>query len=455
MALRCELLESRLVPDALALGADGRTLFRFDEAAPGNVRGTITVTGLAGNEGLVAIDVRPATGRLYGLATAGATARLVTVATTGLATPIGAPFPLNGVEVGFDFDPAADRLRVTTDKGANLSIHPDTGAVTTDTPINPGAPVLTGLAYSPAAPGIVSRLFGIDTATDTLVTLDNPPNGQLKLVGGMAFDFGPRIGFDIRPDGRAFAASPFSGGSGLLAIDLVTGQANGVGPIGTGLDLRGLALLLPTPSANECYVSQVYRDLLGRAPDAAGLAFYAGQLDRGEATRAGVAAALQASTEYRVRAIDDLYRRYLDRPLDPAGQAAWLAFLDAGGRLEGVAASILGSDEYFARAGGTTGGFLQAIYRDVLGRELDPGGQATWGGLLAAGNSRTFVANCVLGSVESNRREVDALYQATLRRSPDASGREAFGSLLDAGASNEQARALLLGSDEYFARFCG
>src|SRR5262249_44632027 len=86
-----------------------------------------------------------------------------------------------------------------------------------------------------------------------------------------------------------------SGGSG--------GSPNGA--------LTGAPVPLPPPggdvpaglSGSQLYVARLYRDLLGRAPDAAGLAFFAGRLDRGEASREQVVRELQQSPEYSRRLV--------------------------------------------------------------------------------------------------------------------------------------------------------
>jgi len=90
-------------------------LHHFGAAAPGNLRGTVPITGLQPGETVLGIDFRPATGQLYGL---GSSSRLYVISpVTGRASPVGAGFapPLNGAAFGFDFDPTTDRIRVVAD----------------------------------------------------------------------------------------------------------------------------------------------------------------------------------------------------------------------------------------------------------------------------------------------------------------------------------------------------
>ena len=99
-----------------------------------------------GSETLVGIDFRPNNGMLYGLGVNAAadTATLYLISQrTGFATPVGTvgqvALTTDGVTAvdlpdpatvgwSFDFNPAADRVRVTTGSGLNFRINPNTGA---------------------------------------------------------------------------------------------------------------------------------------------------------------------------------------------------------------------------------------------------------------------------------------------------------------------------------------
>src|SRR5262249_53078324 len=135
----------------------------------------------------------------------------------------------------------------------------------------------------------------------------------------------------------------------------------------------------PALTPTQCFVFQLYVDLLGRAPEARGLQSFTTAIDQGVVTRTQAALLIESTPEFRRRALDQLYLRLLDRPIDPAGENGWTAFLAGGGTLEQVEAAILGSPEYLtSQAGGTTRGFLDAVYTDVLGRAIDPAGLARW-----------------------------------------------------------------------------
>ncbi len=96
------------------------TLVTFDSATPGTIRNTITVTGLAGGETLVAIDRRPINNVLY-VVTSMQRVYLIE-SCTGVAVNVGLTFdvPLTGANPGLDFNPTVDRLRFTSEVEENF-----------------------------------------------------------------------------------------------------------------------------------------------------------------------------------------------------------------------------------------------------------------------------------------------------------------------------------------------
>jgi hypothetical protein len=206
--------------------------------------------------------------------------------------------------------------------------------------------------------------------------------------------------------------------------------------------------LVPATTSQE-FIGEVYRELLNREADPAGLAAWSALVDQG-VPRPLVVFAIESSVEYRAVVIDELYRDYLNRPADPTGLNAFVQFVGLGGTFDQVRATILGSGEYFARAGGNNQNFLERLYEDALGRPLDPTGQAAWGQLLGQGAPRGTVAALVLSSPEADRFLVEEWYNEFLDRSSDAGGLATFANLLQSGQREEVAVALIVGSDEFF-----
>jgi hypothetical protein len=224
----------------------------FDTAAPATTIATVPITGLQAGEAILAIDVRPATGQLYGL---GSTSRLYVInPATGVARQVGAgtfATGLVGASFGFDFNPTVDRIRVVSDAEQNLRLHPDTGALAAaDTALAPAGSVVGSAYTSNFAGATQTTLFGIDSQSDQLVRqggvngTPSPNGGAITAIGSLGVDTSDPVGFDITAnDGVAYAALNVGGASQLYTIDLASGAATLVGPFAGGAVLRGLAIL--------------------------------------------------------------------------------------------------------------------------------------------------------------------------------------------------------------------
>ena len=244
--------------DVFAVTASNK-LISFNRDSAATVRTSVAVTGLASGESLVGIDFRPLDGVLYGVGSTGRVYRIDT--TTAVATlkstfvadaaDTTAPYvSLTGTQFGVDFNPVADRLRVVSDTGLNLRINVDTGAVTTDGPINGGAATtaVTGSAYTNSfATTATTTLYAIDAVTDTLFTQNPPNNGTLGLPVALGVDASSVSGFDIDAvTNTGYAVFTVGGARNLYSINLTAAAnataATAIGAVGVAEDIRGLAL---------------------------------------------------------------------------------------------------------------------------------------------------------------------------------------------------------------------
>jgi hypothetical protein len=161
------------------------------------------------------------------------------------------------------------------------------------------------------------------------------------------------------------------------------------------------------------YIDRAYQKLAGRgATDAEITQWYDAV---GEGDRRSLTNQLVVSDHFAGRMVDDLYKRALGRSPEPGGRSYWVAQLSRGTRLGAVGAYFFGSTEYFLRAGGTNRHFVVALYRDILGRAPDPGGQRYWNLLLDNGAARLDdVAAEFYVSLESRRQRAYALHEELL-----------------------------------------
>jgi hypothetical protein len=247
-------------------------------------------------------------------------------------------------------------------------------------------------------------------------------------------------------------------GRATLAITLHAGTHTVVASYNGNNNYNGStrALTQRVVTANRSFVYQVYRDLLRREPDPTGLANWTARLDTG-APRSAVAQAILSSTEYLTLSLADLYRQYLHRPIDPRGLTRWLQVLHNptqyagnGNVVEYVKAQLLGSLEYFNLHGATNAGFLDGLWRDVLGRPIDPAALADFSNRLAHGATRASVALTVTSSLEARQGLVRSFYLRFLHRPADPNGLASFVNLLATQHTDNLVITGLIGSLEYF-----
>lgn len=108
------------------------------------------------------------------------------------------------------------------------------------------------------------------------------------------------------------------------------------------------------PLDDRAFVELVYRNVLDRAGDPAGIAFWTGRVERGVTTRGHLMASFSESSEHvRLRApmvgTVGLFRALLDRPPTPTELADWTGTLPVGDA-DALARWLLASGEYRARA---------------------------------------------------------------------------------------------------------
>ncbi|MBL9124860.1 MAG: DUF4214 domain-containing protein [Planctomycetaceae bacterium] len=199
------------------------------------------------------------------------------------------------------------------------------------------------------------------------------------------------------------------------------------------------------------FAKAVYTDLTGRAPTSAELSSWSIAVSLGS-SRFDLVDQVSDSTEGLGRRVDQMYQTYLRRPADAAGRASNIAKLAAGTSEQDLAIFFLTSGEYTATHAANAA-FIEGLYKDVLGRNADAAGRASWVAQLEQGKSRADVARSFLNSDERYFRTIDTYYASFLGRPADAAGRNSFVSGLKQGTLTLAAAAeMMLASDEYFAR---
>ena len=251
-------------------------LISFNAGQPQKILSKKPLSGLQAGEEIVGIDYRVAKGVLFALGRSAGDGRLYTIDTgSGKATQVGSgvlAVKPEGDEFGFDFNPTVDRIRVVSNTGQNMRLHPDTGAVVDSNANEPGiqtdgklvyaagdvnagkspAVVAAGYTYNKVNEKITTN-YAIDAATESLVTQGtregttpavSPNTGQLFTVGRLGTGAFARAAFDIADTtGAAFIALTKADGraSRFYLVNLDTGTATFMGTIGGGEPVRGMS----------------------------------------------------------------------------------------------------------------------------------------------------------------------------------------------------------------------
>lgn len=230
--------------DVVGLTSDQK-LICFEEDDPDDAENIGLISGLNGDDRLVGIDYRPATGDLYGLGNNGGV-YVVDDRSAQATLRSRLDVALDGTSFGVDFNPTVDRLRIVSDTGQNLRDNVDAnGDTLTDTTLSyPGPPPMTatgvtGAAYTnnDADPNTATTLYDIDSMLDQIVIQSPANSGLLAATGKLGVDTVPTVGFDIYSrvrggttvDVNGLASLTVGAQSSLYEITLFNGRADSKG----------------------------------------------------------------------------------------------------------------------------------------------------------------------------------------------------------------------------------
>lgn len=173
---------------------------------------SVRLTGLQAGESVRGMDFRNTDGLLYVL---GTNNRLYTVDTlTGICTPfaVGAFTPAFAspvADVGFDFNPTVERVRVHTSIGENRRLNSADGtSANVDATLffqagdpTTGTPSSAACAYTNAIRGTTrpttTQLFAIDATRDLLYEVVNANSGETRTLGPLGFNAERNVTYDI------------------------------------------------------------------------------------------------------------------------------------------------------------------------------------------------------------------------------------------------------------------
>lgn len=260
------------VTGQLLYGVAGGNLISFDSNAPGVIRSAVNFGGgITAGQTVVGVDFRPASAQLYALgydpalASPANNAQLYTVnLTTGALTAVGSAIRLElgagTTQVGFDFNPTVDRIRVVATNNANYRLNPATGGIaSTDPNLNGQAGTYSATAYTNnQSSANTTAQYVFDSVTGAFTQATNPNGGVVSgtsynvtgtsTTTGGDFDIYNTPGTTTNQGFIATAASAASPNDNLYVVGDFGSPFNftvsNAGRIGQGTNLTGLAAFI-------------------------------------------------------------------------------------------------------------------------------------------------------------------------------------------------------------------
>ncbi|MGH7134506.1 MAG: DUF4214 domain-containing protein, partial [Pirellulales bacterium] len=140
------------------------------------------------------------------------------------------------------------------------------------------------------------------------------------------------------------------------------------------------------------FVAAAYQQVLLREVDTVSLTAATTALQNGATPMLTFTETLTHSVEYYSTVVSADYAQFLGRAPDAAGLAFWDSMLRAGMTDAQVQSQFIGAPEFFNACGATNQAWVDHMYFDLLGRAPDAAGQAAWVNVLNAGMARSLVA---------------------------------------------------------------
>ncbi len=253
-------------------------------------------------------------------------------------------------------------------------------------------------------------------------------------------------------------------GNKVFGVELSNPSAEAT--INQTADLSAVTIKDSTGTQDQRYINDVFFELLNRPADPGALSFFAPQIAAGTAKEV-VLLEIETSVnaagrnEYQDNTVNNVFQQFLGRNADLGALNFYDAQLTSGTGIQQIQAQVIGSDEYFANAGTTNNGFVEAMYRDIVNREPDAGGEAFYINLInqttqqnpnfTQAQVRAVVAANFLGQTEGIQDEITNFYIIYLNRNADSGGEQFYTGELQNGTPLQTVINQFLGAtDEYF-----
>ncbi|HJT35641.1 MAG TPA: tandem-95 repeat protein, partial [Pirellulales bacterium] len=271
--------------------------------------------------------------------------------------------------------------------------------------------------------GVLTKASDPDGDTLTAQIVSQPSNGTVT----------------VNPDG----SFTYTKGANFAGIDSFTYQ------VSDG-SLTSNVATVNIISYEASIVTKLYEQVLGRAPDTAGLTFWTAQIEQGKPYSI-IAQGIFESNERLDPIITGYYHQFLFRDPETSGLAYWRDQVwKVYGGPEPVIAGMMSSPEFYASAGGTNTGWVQALYQRLLDRPYDTQGLNYWVNLLDQHQLTEFqVVMGFLTSKENFTNLTNTFFQEYLQRQPTPTELADYVAAFEAGASQRDIQIKIIDTNEY------
>ena len=208
----------------------------------------------------------------------------------------------------------------------------------------------------------------------------------------------------------------------------------------------------PTSEAQrraDALTRALFADLLGRSPDAQGLANWT-NLMMGGMSQTMLVRNITGSVEHMQRRVFQAYRDVLRRGPDPLW-VNWITQIQLGrATVDDIQLHFFHSQEFFGQGGGTNAGFVRHMYRVMLNREATNAEVNHWVNVINTQGRRAAIDGVWFSREAAQQRVID-YFQLFLGRAPDPSGLATWTTVM----MNDGAAAVregIAGSQEYLNR---
>ena len=332
--------------------------------------------------------------------------------------------------------------------------------------INPVKPELT-ITYNDMTL-VEGKDYTVSYSNNTVIGKDT---GKITITGIGNFKDTDVYTFDIHsknePTSSVSPAAGVTAAPSTAATSTTAPQTTGAPAASTPSSNTQFAVSEETKSATSEFVARIYTYVLGREPEADGLAFWSDELISFRRTGAEVAQGFIFSEEFENRNTSDsefvtiLYKTFFGRDPEEEGLNYWLTQLSTGAMDRAtVANGFIYSQEwadtcasYGIRSGGDlkpsgkieptelTYAFVERMYTTALGRSYDEEGKQYWASELANFNvtgelvgAAFFLSNEMTGYGVSDKEFLNRLYATFMDREPDADGSDYWLTVMASGA---------------------